>query len=239
MNHIQAATRIQSLTRGYFKRKNIRQNLETQPVSFSNLQNGPLDKMCSLLDLNTRLSLTLTSTQFSPLELSSLGTVALQRLATHEATLWINDQLQLVDQDPIELIKKINNKEVLIPDYLVKRIVSNILANQAIDLANTISDDECKTSALKNICKTLLANRNIERAIDVANTISDDEYKSFALADITKYYLEREGIEQAIDFTNKISADDEKSLALYVISKTLLANGNFDQAIEVLLTIPS
>ena len=137
MNNIQAARRIQSLTRGYFTRKTIRQNLETPPVPFSKLPDGTLIKMCSLLDLNTRLSLTLTSKQFSPLETGpiqtqSLGTTILQQLATAEAIQWINDQLQLVGQNPIELIKS------LIKGNLV--LTTKAIISKAINLSPNFSD---------------------------------------------------------------------------------------------------
>ena len=233
-----SATKIQSLTRGYFTRKTIRQNLETPPVSFSKLPNGALITMCSLLDLNTRLSLAETSKQFSPLETGSiqtqsLGTAALQKLAIDEATQWINEQLQFVDQDPIKLIKKIENSKLTIPDYLAVRITRNIIINQAIEFANTISNDECKTSALRFICKTLLTNGNIDQAIDLANMIPNDLYKSSALEDICVRLLENKNIDQAIDLANTIPNDFSKSSALTHICVRLLENKNIHQAIDL------
>ena len=237
-----SATKIQSLTRGYFTRKTIRQNLETQSVPFSKLPDGALITMCSLLDLNTRFSLTKTSKQFSPLETGqiqtqSLGTAALQKLAIDEATQWINDQLKSVDQDPIKLIKKIENSKLTIPDYLAVRITRNIMINQAIESANTIPDDRSKSGGLLVICKTLSANGNIDQAIDLAHTIPNDECKTYALGDICRTLLTNGNIDQAIEFANTISNDECKTSALRFICRTLLTNGNIDQAIEFANTI--
>ena len=210
----QAVTNIQRLTRGH----------TTPPISFSNLPKGPLNKMCSLLDLNTRLSLTLTSKEH-------------RRSATEEATQWVNKQLE--DQNPFLLIKKIENIKSTIPDHLCVRITINILINPAIEFINeTFTDDRFKSLRLKDMCDTLLANGNINQAIEVANTIPRDPKKSQALRDISKTLLANGNFDQAIDLANTIPDDHEKSIALQDISKILLANGNFDQAIEVANTIP-
>ena len=138
MNNIQAATKIQSLIRGDLKRKTIRQNSETQPKSFSKLPDGTLVKTCSFLGLNDRLSLGLILKQFSPLgtgsiQTQSLGTAALQQLATDEAIQWINEQLKSPDLSPFTLENKIRNKKLSIPDHISVKITKNILEKMAIN----------------------------------------------------------------------------------------------------------
>jgi hypothetical protein len=213
-------------------------------VSLTKLPDDMLNEVCSFLHFKDRRSLTETAKQFSPLETGpiqtqSLGITVLQQLATNEAIQWINDQLQLVGQNPIELIKKIANKEVVIPDYLVKQIVSNILANKAIEVARTLPNDSAKSLALSDISKTLSATGNIDQAIDLANTIPIGGIKSATLCDISKTLLEIGNIDQAIDLANTIPYVPYKSIALEDISKTLLENRNIDRAIDLANTIPS
>ena len=145
-----AATKIQSVYRGHKVRKDLAQNQDyilrkalykwvneapeeentfrqDAGLSFSKLPDEMLNEVCSFLPFKDRRSLTETAKQFSPLETGpiqtqSLGTTILQQLATDESIQWINGQLKLVGQNPIELIKKIANKEVVIPDYLVKKL---------------------------------------------------------------------------------------------------------------------
>ena len=110
----------------------------------------------------------------------SLRTDALKKLATDEATTWINKQLQLVDQDPIKLIQTIET----IPDDLYEPITRNILINKAIEVANTIPDELEKSKALRNISNTLLKLKDIDRAIKVVNMIPNERDKSLALREI-------------------------------------------------------
>ncbi|MEC8677730.1 MAG: hypothetical protein VXX85_02630 [Candidatus Margulisiibacteriota bacterium] len=245
MNNIKinASKNTQRITKGYLTRKTIKQNSEIQPVSFSNLPDSTLIKICSLIDLNARLSLTETSKQFSPLgtgpiQTQSLSTAALQKLATDEATKWINGQLQSEYQNPIELIKKINNKEVVIPDYLSVRITRNILINQAIEFANKISDTNLTYCALSDIIKSLLASGNIDLSIELAKTLPRDQLKSFTLKDISWALLDNGNIDHAINLAKTIPDDECKSCILEHIIMTLLENNNVKQAIELVNTIP-
>tara|TARA_E500000178_G_C16723765_1_gene618369 strand:+ start:61 stop:702 length:642 start_codon:yes stop_codon:yes gene_type:complete len=160
-------------------------NTEAQSESFSTLGIGELLTVCSFLGLKDRLNIKTLNKEFSlhTKNLLSFSTTALQKLAEVEATTWINNQLQLVDQDPIKLIQKIET----IPDDLYKPITRNILINKAIEVANTIPDDIKKIAALQNIIRPLLASGNIERAIELANTIPDYNYKSLTLGHIRQY----------------------------------------------------
>ena len=140
MNNIQTATKTQSLTRGHSESKSIKQQNNSAKkqsahkvdkakqsldehklkVHLTKLPEDAFNEVCSFLTLKDRLSLTETSKRYSPLEKStiqtqSLGTEALKQLAKKEATKWINQQLQCVNKDPNQLIRKICMGEIIIP----------------------------------------------------------------------------------------------------------------------------
>ena len=186
MNNIRsnAIATIQSRVRGYLTRKTVQQQSkatttilrsgrkgggikERHTPIFSNLPDSTLNQMCSFLDLSTRLSLTRNSKQFSPLEkgvlqTQNLGRKTLQQLAKNDANNWINEQLLIVGQDLVKLIKKIQISEVTIPAALSKHITNDLLINQVINHVNTISNDFDRFIAIEKMSVFLLENRNID-----------------------------------------------------------------------------
>ena len=58
----------------------------------------------------------------------------LQQVAKHEATQWVNIQLQSMAQDPNQLIVNICKNEITIPDGLITKAVFEILFERGADL---------------------------------------------------------------------------------------------------------
>ncbi|MBS4168088.1 hypothetical protein [Parachlamydia sp. AcF125] len=143
----------------------------------------------------------------------------------------------------IEISRKIKDESFLktVNQALSKFIIVLAKNNQfeeALTIANAISEEWSKSLSLAEVSKALLQAGHLERALEIANAIFKEYYKSRALADISGALVQAGHFERAAEIADAISDERPKSDALRDISEALVQAAHFEKALEVANAIP-
>lgn len=105
--------------------------------------------------------------------------------------------------------------------------------DEAIEVANSISNEETRDVSLQTLINELKRRRMIAKAVEVANMISHNGTKRLVLLDVFKSLMKTHKIDEAIDIAANKIPDENKKEFLGGILTALLLNGNKDKASEV------
>jgi hypothetical protein len=107
--------------------------------------------------------------------------------------------------------------------------------NQAIDLANKMSDTSLKSGALVEISSELTRQGNVDQALEVSEQIPETYFKEAALCQISRELARRGRVEQVVQVANQIpDTSRHKTKDLVAISGELVGQGFYQQALGVI-----